>query len=299
MIKTQKSVLGLTLIANVTLSGAAIACEQYDDVVSAVQADDVAKATALYEEISVNAGCDDAIREWVADYLARDAFLTAMSANSDAEKRENLQTALGYEKHWRSYYELGHLSWSEKNYGSAATNFQRAINELIDGDPSHEAEESEIAELYQLASASMALADAPIEMPRTRSGNVGGIFETKIRGFSVEEVPLPITFEYNSTEFDEMGATYADVLVEHLLESAPNSLRLSGHTDPRGDELYNEELSEARANALKEHLLAKGFSGEIEVFGFGESQLPEPPEGIEPDSEEYFRIARRVAFQEN
>lgn len=298
MIRKTTSVSALTLLTSIAVSGAALACAQYDDVVAAVQNDDAARAAELFEEISVSAACNDDIREWVGDYLAKESFVIAMEVSSPDEKRDALERALGYEKHWRSYSELGRVEWGLKQYDQAARNFQLAINELIDGDPSHEAEENEIAELYQLASASMALADTPVELPRTRSGEIGGIFETKIRGFSVEEVPLPITFQYNSTEFDEAGQSYASILAEHVLASAPETIILSGHTDPRGGEAFNIELSEARAEALKDYLLDQGFTGDIEVYGLGESQLPEAPEGIDPESEEYYRIARRVAFSE-
>lgn len=299
MIRNSTSVSVLAVAALVATSGIAVACAEYDDVVAAVQGNNATQAAELYEAISVSAACDDKIREWVGDFLARDAFLTAMEVSSPDDQRDSLERALGYEKHWRSYSELGRVDWRAKNYAPAAANFQLAINELIDGDPNHEAEEEEIAELYQLASAAMALADTPVELPRTRSGNIGGIFETKIRGFSVEEVPLPITFEYNSTAFDTAGKSYASVLVEHLRQSAPTSVSLAGHTDPRGGEEFNLTLSEARATALKDFLREGGFEGEIEVTGFGESQVPPAPDGIEVDSDEHYRIARRVAFKTN
>ena len=166
----------------------------------------------------------------------------------------------------------------------------------MDGDPSHEATDTEIAEVYELASAAVALADAPVAMPSTRSGEAGGIFKTKIRGFTVEEVPLPITFEFDSVDFDEAGLSYANELVDHVIMLSPAAIRLAGHTDPVGDAGYNLALSEARAQAMADFLRGAGFEGEIEIAAYGETQLPEPPPGIVPDSEEHHRIARRVAF---
>lgn len=287
----------MTALGLVLAAGTAAACPQYDDVVAAVQADDEPRAAELMEAIATTAECDDALREWVGDYLAKKRFAFAVQeAATPDEKRSALQQALGYEKHWRSYAELGRIDWNRKNYRDAATAFQLAINELVEGDPTHEATEDEIAEVYQLASASMALADAPVEMPKTRSGTAGGIFNMKVRGFEVEEVPLPITFEFDSTTFDAAGAIYANALVDHVMMLAPGSVRLAGHTDPKGDETYNLGLSEARAKVLGDLLRSAGFDGEIEIAAYGETKLPEPPAGIEPMSEEHFRIARRVAF---
>ncbi len=274
----------------------ALACPQYDTVVAAVQSGDKAGAEVLYDEIIFSAACDDAIREWVGDYLARESFLSALDAVSPGEKRERLTQALKFERHWRTLAELGRLDWSEGDFAGAAERFQLALNELAEGDPSHGAETAEIAEVYELATAALALADTSVDMPRTRSGALGGVFATSIRGFEVEEVSLPITFVYDSVEFDEIGAEYAGKLADHLAITAPAIIDLGGHTDPVGSDDYNLALSVARAERVKSFLIESGFGGEIRVKGFGESRIPAAPPGIEPDSAEHHRLARRVAF---
>jgi outer membrane protein OmpA-like peptidoglycan-associated protein len=281
----------LTLLAT-----PALACPQYDTVVAAVQSGDKSGAEVLYDQIIFSAQCDDAIREWVGDYLARENFLASLDAASPDAKRAHLNKALKFEKHWRSFAELGRLEWSLGDYAAAGAQFQLALNELSEGDQSHAADTAEIAEVYELATAALALAEAPVDMPRTRSGNTGGIFTTSIRGFEVEEVSLPITFEYDSTEFDAIGAEYAQTLVEHIALSQPAVIALGGHTDPVGPDEYNMNLSMKRAEAVKSFLVANGFDGEVEIAGYGESDIPPAPPGITPGSPEHHRIARRVAF---
>ena len=278
------------------LAAPAIACPQYDTVVAAVQSGDKSGAETLYDEIIFSAQCDDAIREWVGDYLARESFLAALDAETPDAKRAHLDKALKFEKHWRSFAELGRLEWSLGNYAAAGAQFQLALNELSEGDQNHTAETEEIAEVYEFATAALALAEAPVEMPRTRSGNTGGIFTTSIRGFEVEEVSLPITFEYDSTEFDAIGAEYAQALVEHITLSKPAMIALGGHTDPVGPDEYNLTLSTKRAEAVKSYLLANGYDGQVQIAGYGESDIPPAPPGITPGSPEHHRIARRVAF---
>lgn len=277
------------------LASPAFACPQYDTVVAAVQSNDKSGAETLYDEIIFSADCDDAIREWVGDYLARESFLDALETDG-VKKRAHLNKALKFERHWRSYAELGNLEWSLGRYGEAAKQFQLALNELSEGDQTHDAGTEEIAEVYELATAALALANSPVDMPRTRSGNTGGIFTTSIRGFEVEEVSLPITFEYDSTEFDAIGAEYAQTLVEHITLSAPASIALGGHTDPKGPDDYNLSLSVKRAEKVKSYLLANGFTGEVRIAGYGEKDIPPAPPGIQPGSAEHHRIARRVAF---
>lgn len=285
-----------TLSLLTVLATPAFACPQYDTVVAAVQSNDKSGAETLYDEIIFSADCDDAIREWVGDYLARESFLEALEAETPTQKRAHLTKALKFERHWRSYAELGKLEWSLGRYGDAAQQFQLSLNELSEGDQTHDAGTEEIAEVYELATAALALAEAPVKMPRTRSGNTGGIFTTSIRGFEVEEVSLPITFEYDSTEFDEIGAEYAQTLVEHITLSAPAMIDLGGHTDPEGPDDYNLTLSVKRAEKVKSYLLANGFTGEVRIAGYGEKDIPPAPAGIQPGSPEHHRIARRVAF---
>lgn len=280
------------------LASSAWACDQYDSVIAAVQGDDIESAARLYEEIIVSASCDDALREWVGDFLARETFLSAMQDNvSPAEREAMLKRALGYERHWRTFNELGLLAWENDAYAEAAKNFQLALNELTEGDQSHEAASEEIATLYDYAWQSLALADEPADIPVTRSGVPGGIFTGKVRGFEVVEVPVPITFKFDSTEFDEAGLHFAETLVEYIMLVEPSEISLTGHTDPRGTDDYNDGLSLARAEAVAELLQARGFKGRIDVKGFGEREVPPAPPGIEENSEEHYRIARRVAFK--
>ena len=147
-----------------------------------------------------------------------------------------------------------------------------------------------------MATSAMALADTVVDMPKTRSGATGGVFAQSIRGFEVEEVPLPITFEYNSTTFDGPGESYARALADHLIAMAPPSVFLGGHTDPTGGETFNLALSVDRAEALAVFLSDNGYAGEVNIVGFGETRLPEPPPGIAFGSDEHHRIARRVSF---
>jgi outer membrane protein OmpA-like peptidoglycan-associated protein len=283
--------------AGMAVVGPAFACNHYDAAVAAVQSVDRPKAERLYEAIGADPACDDALRNWVGKFLARVSFRDGIQPGAPiAEKREALEMALGYEKHWRSFYELGRLDWDVRDYGAAATNFQLALDELAEGNPSHTASDYEIAELYRLAAASVALADEPVALSSTRSGGPRGILRDRVRGFEVEEVPLPITFEFNSTSFDKAGQLYAEALLEHVLSTEPEVVRLHGHTDPRGDEEYNYSLSVGRAVAVRNFLASNGFKGHVEVRGFGETQVPPPPPGIEPGSNEHFRIARRVTF---
>ncbi len=288
--------LSLLTCIGLGLAAPALACDGYDAAVAAVQTEDAAAAATIYDALIADNACTDDFREWVGDFLARDAFAVTLTDVDEATKRAAFETALGYERHWRSFAGLGQLDWAAKDYAAAAAHFQLALNELAEGDQTHKAETGEIAEIYQLATASLSLADQVVDLPTTRAGNPSVMLTGKVRGFEVEEIPLPITFEYNSVQFDAAGLDYANALVNHLLMVNPVSVNLGGHTDPVGGEEFNLALSEARAEALATYIKAAGFEGEIITTPYGESRLPAPPSGIEAGSEEHHRIARRVSF---
>jgi outer membrane protein OmpA-like peptidoglycan-associated protein len=272
----------------------AMACDSYNAVVDAVQSQDRAEATRLFDVIRADETCDDAIRDWTGVYLAREHFRDAMNEDLPLqERRAALRASLELETHWRTLAALGEIEMREGAFGPASTWFRQALREIAEGNQNHDATLDDIERVRSLYTDSLALTDDLMASAETDSE----LFRPSYRGFIVEETPLPITFEYDSTEFDEQGYVFAQSLLDHVLTHSPPRIELDGHTDPQGGETYNLDLSMARANAVRQHLIDGGYQGEILVRGFGESQVPEPPEGIAAGSEEHFRIARRVTFR--
>jgi outer membrane protein OmpA-like peptidoglycan-associated protein len=57
-----------------------------------------------------------------------------------------------------------------------------------------------------------------------------------------------------------------------LTENPGLKLRIEGHADSRGPEVYNQGLSERRAGAVKDYLVSKGiWPDRLEAKGYGES----------------------------
>ena len=82
-----------------------------------------------------------------------------------------------------------------------------------------------------------------------------------------------LNFETNSAEIMPASYEILDKLVTYLLSEAENKFELAGHTDSDGSEKSNEELSLARAEAVKTYLIGKGISAEqLITHGYGESQ---------------------------
>ena len=60
-----------------------------------------------------------------------------------------------------------------------------------------------------------------------------------------------------------------------LMNDVPTlKIELGGHTDSRGSDTYNQQLSEKRAKAVVDYLTAKGISDDrLKWAGYGETQL--------------------------
>ena len=104
-----------------------------------------------------------------------------------------------------------------------------------------------------------------------------------------------IQFEFDSDVIKPESYPTLDAAVETLKSKIEFNLDVSGHTDNIGDDAYNQNLSERRANAVVKYLTDKGISAaRLKAAGFGETQPVaenETPEGRAKN--------RRVDFKVN
>ena len=80
-------------------------------------------------------------------------------------------------------------------------------------------------------------------------------------------------FDYDSSRL-KPGA-YAELRrISDILIKYPHSrIEVAGHTDTKGSEAYNQKLSEQRAEAVANELIANGVSAQrIRTVGYGESR---------------------------
>jgi hypothetical protein len=102
----------------------------------------------------------------------------------------------------------------------------------------------------------------------------------------------PVYFDYGSFELKSDSYDILDKLSVELKQNTNEKLYITGHTDDKGSESFNLELSEKRAIAVKEYLVSKGcIAGNIFTLGKGKS---EPLNGNSNDTERY--LNRRVEF---
>jgi outer membrane protein OmpA-like peptidoglycan-associated protein len=78
-------------------------------------------------------------------------------------------------------------------------------------------------------------------------------------------------FDTDSAALRSSGVSMLDEVAGVLNEYNKTAVVIQGHTDSTGSEAYNQQLSERRAVAARNHLISQGIdSPRLEAVGFGE-----------------------------
>lgn len=92
-----------------------------------------------------------------------------------------------------------------------------------------------------------------------------------------------VYFESARSQLKPASFPSLDNLAELMVNKTSLVIEVGGHTDDVGDEAYNQELSQQRAQAVKNYLVKKGVDAErVKAVGYGESKPVVPndtPEG--------------------
>jgi len=102
------------------------------------------------------------------------------------------------------------------------------------------------------------------------------------KGVEVDEVGCPIVvvisldgvnFRTNSADLLDGADIVLDEQAGKLVENATITIEVAGHTDSDGDAGYNQQLSQRRAETVRDYLIGKGVSADrISATGYGESE---------------------------
>ena len=99
-------------------------------------------------------------------------------------------------------------------------------------------------------------------------------------------------FDFDSSVLTEEAISEIEVLKTYLSEHGNTKILIKGHTDVRGKEGYNEKLSVARAQSVKNKLVEFGIDeSRIKTRGMGKSTLAD-----KGTSEESHAMNRRVSY---
>jgi len=145
----------------------------------------------------------------------------------------------------------------------------------------------------------MSLDEKRIEQPLTIAQVTRALTNKSIKIFNSNAKPninVNINFKSNSTEIVESSYQALDVLAEALADRAISSKQVTivGHSDQRGAEGYNMDLSVKRAKYIEKELISRNpvLQGKLLVLGKGEGNPL-----YEGNDENSFKFNRRIELQ--
>lgn len=82
-----------------------------------------------------------------------------------------------------------------------------------------------------------------------------------------------IKFDYNKADLKPESMSVLSEVVAYMNTNPNVKFEIGGHTDSDGDNAFNQKLSEARSNAVREQLIAMGIdASRLTSKGFGETK---------------------------
>jgi len=107
-----------------------------------------------------------------------------------------------------------------------------------------------------------------------------------------------IYYDYNDAKILKASKPDLDYLNELMIQYPDMVIELSSHTDARGNDEFNQKLSQRRAESAKNYLIEKGVVAErIQAVGYGESVLLNNCGNDVKCSEDDHRFNRRTEFK--
>ncbi|GAB3194640.1 outer membrane protein OmpA-like peptidoglycan-associated protein/tetratricopeptide (TPR) repeat protein [Pontibacter aydingkolensis] len=117
----------------------------------------------------------------------------------------------------------------------------------------------------------------PAQDQLTEEENEVRLTATLVLNEIVKEKPIVlenIFYDFDKANIRPDAALELDKLVQVLNDNPSISIELSSHTDVRGSDAYNQDLSQRRAESAVEYIISKGIDrSRITAKGYGESRL--------------------------
>lgn len=192
---------------------------------------------------------------------------------------------------WQILDALGDIDRQRKNYESAATYYQQALEDAANEELTPEwmaPDKAYILRLDRLVSEMRLAAAKPVKLA------MRGACKFSYRGVSIRKKATPVRYVFGTAEFTPEGLQSAKDLFECLKSAKPEAITLIGHTDPVGSAEANKKLSLARAEALANYLVDAGYSGTWTTVGKGEEEPFEPDDPSAYDEAMLHQLDRRV-----
>ncbi|WP_428406902.1 OmpA family protein [Hyphococcus sp.] len=98
----------------------------------------------------------------------------------------------------------------------------------------------------------------------------------------LDPINFTVYFDYDKSNLTPQASTLIQEAAARALENDIETVVVAGNTDTSGSSAYNQALSERRARAVRDGLIANGVAADrIRLEAFGETNLAKPtPDGV-------------------
>ena len=212
----------------------------------------------------------------VATVLDRFQFMeqqiASLTAQVDRSARDAREAAVAAEQSSKLATEArNEAQQAEQTSRQAIEAKQQAIEEKVEAEKTASAAEEEAEKAR--AEADQIRKDREAELDRMQQA-LDRIVDTRRTAFGLV-MNLPesaLRFDFDSAYLKPQSKEVLSRIAGILLASDSFGLSVHGHTDDVGDADYNQQLSERRAEAVKEYLVSAGIDPAIvHVKGYGKS----------------------------
>lgn len=117
--------------------------------------------------------------------------------------------------------------------------------------------------------------DVGCALPASRCKSGGAGQPVDLQGCATGDTVVlrGVNFDYDKSRLTANARTVLDFVAEALNAAPSLSVEVGGHTDARGGDNYNQQLSERRAVTVRQYLVGKGIdAGRLTSAGYGESR---------------------------
>jgi outer membrane protein OmpA-like peptidoglycan-associated protein len=218
--------------------------------------------------------------------LAQDPKASQTASQELKDARTALQQADSALADKRPIEEVNHLAYLAERYaeiGKARLQETQAREQIAQG----EAERNRVLLEARTSEAQRAQASAQTEAERAEAARQEALAaRTDLESARKELSDLQakqtergmvltlgdVLFDTNASTLKQGAAEHLDRLATYLSQNEGTRIIIEGHTDSRGAESYNEELSRRRAQAVADALVTRGVpSNRFDIIGRGEA----------------------------
>jgi len=272
-------------------------CADYElPITHAVQAHKLEKLEDLLFELKKQADCPPSYLESIKQSMAQ---IVAARAD-DLTQQGQLTNAESWLRRaptmvWGTQVVYGDIAARRHQWQKAAQFYHQTLDLIADPELTPQVpSKAVIKKIHRLAYEAQLLA-GNFDAVLARSKKITGTMRGK-RDIEFKTMPIPVVqFNYGQIELDKTSKKSVQQLATYLNQQNLTQLTLIGHTDSKGGDAINHQISKQRAVTVKKYLQQLGVTANIMIIGKGETE-PLQLANLIYTPDEIDALNRRVEF---